>query len=155
CSPALMATPGRTAASVTRKAAKPTRAASPWKETTSSNSAASSAPPCSAAPPPGPAPNKLLRQGLFVGAPPRCEPVRYAFAPRGCSYNTGRARFLCRSTAPGANRPITHSHPRRVLLQYGVVPASFVGAPPPVRTGPSHIRTRRVLLQHEVGRFIC
>src|SRR5690606_33359895 len=159
-SPAAMAKPGRTAASTTRKAAKPTRAASPWKETTYSNSAASSAPPCSAAPPPGPAPNKPLRHGLFVGAPPdrrtaRCEPGGHTTAPGGGSDNTGRARFICRSTAPGANRPITHSHPRRVLLQYGVVPASFVGAPPPVRTGPSHIRTQRVLLQHEVGRLVC
>src|SRR5690554_5225601 len=48
-----------------------------------------------------------------------------------------------RSTAPGANRSSTHSHPRRVLLRHEAVAGSFVGAPPPVRTGPAHIRTRR------------
>src|SRR5690554_5046125 len=129
CNPAAMAKPGRTAAYTTRKAARPTRAALPWKETTYSNSAASSAPPCSAAPPPGPAPNKPLRHGLFVGAPPdrrtaRCEPGGHTFAPAGCSYNTRWAGLS-------------------------------VGAPPPVRTGPSRIRTQRVLLQHEVGRLVC
>src|SRR5690606_245530 len=43
-------------------------------------------------------------------------------------------RLVCRSTAPGANRPGTHSHPGRVLLQYGVVTGSSVGAPPDRRT---------------------
>src|SRR5690554_1985157 len=112
-----MAEPGRTAAYTTRKAARPTRAALPWKETTYSNSAASSAPPCSAAPPPGPAPNKPLRHGLFVGAPPRCEPGGHTFAP-------------------GAGAPTTRGGS-----------GLSVGAPPdrrtaPVRTGPAHIRTR-------------
>src|SRR5690606_15468022 len=75
-----------------------------WKETTYSNSAASSAPPCSAAPPPGPAPYKPLRQGLFVGAPPRCEPGGHTFAPgAGAPTVLGGASIICRSTAPGAN----------------------------------------------------
>src|SRR5690606_39554235 len=84
----------------------------------------------------------------------------------------GAGRFLCRSTAPGANRSSTYSHPVRVLLRYEVEAGVFVGAPPrcepgkhtfapgtgapttrgggrlvvgappPVRTGPAHIRTR-------------
>src|SRR5690606_39218822 len=41
----------------------------------------------------------------------------------------------CRSTAPGANRSGTHSHPRRVLLRYGVVAGVFVGAPPRCEPG--------------------
>src|SRR5690554_780522 len=141
CSPAAMAKPGRTVASTTRKAARPTRAALPWKETAYSNSAASSAPPCSAAPPPGPAPNKPLRQGLFVGAPPRCEPVRYAFAPgAGAPTVRGGDRFICRSTGPGANRPGTHSHPEGAPTIRGGSGLS-VGAPPDRRTArcePAH-----------------
>src|SRR5690554_2968530 len=66
-----------------------------------------------------------------------------SFAPgAGAPTTRGGGRFICRSTAPGANRSGTHSHPRRVLLRYGVEAGSFVGAPPPVRTGPAHIRTR-------------
>src|SRR5690606_3599983 len=44
----------------------------------------------------------------------------------------------CRSTALGANRASTYSHPGRVLLPRQVP----VGAPPSVRTGQAHIRTR-------------
>src|SRR5690606_36075032 len=104
-------------------------------------SAASSAPPCSAAPPPGPAPNKPLRHGLFVGAPPRCEPVRYAFAPgAGAPTVRGGDRFICRSTGPGANRPGTHSHPEGAPTIRGGSGLS-VGAPPDRRTArcePAH-----------------
>src|SRR5690554_3837068 len=164
CSPAAMAKPGRTAAYTTRKAARPTRAALPWKETTYSNSAASSAPPCSAAPPPGPAPNNPLRHGLFVGAPPRCEPGGHTFAPGGCSYNTRWAGLSVgappdRRTAPVRTGP---AHIRtRGGCSYDTRRTRFIcrstaGSPDrPVRTGPSHIRTRRVLLQHEVGRLVC
>src|SRR5690606_12025043 len=41
--------------------------------------------------------------------------------------------FVCRSTAPGANRAVTHSHPQGApTTQVG--PGSFVGAPPDRRT---------------------
>src|SRR5690606_16876294 len=74
---------------------------------------------------------------------PRCEPVRHTFAPgAGAPTIRGGGRCVCRSTAPGANRAGTHSHPARVLLRYEVVAGSCVGAPPPVRTGQAHIRTR-------------
>src|SRR5690606_6959309 len=72
-----------------------------------------------------------------------------SFAPgAGAPTTRGGGRFICRSTAPGANGAGTHSHPRRVLLRYEVVAGSCVGAPPdrrtaPVRTGQAHIRTRR------------
>src|SRR5690554_3873946 len=72
-----------------------------------------------------------------------------SFAPgAGAPTTRGGGRFICRSTAgspdrPGANGAGTHSHPRRVLLRYEVVAGVFVGAPPPVRTGQAHIRTRR------------
>src|SRR5690606_11876866 len=89
-----------------------------------------------------------VEAGVFVGAPPRCEPVKHTFAPEagaptirgagrvavgapppvrtgqahirtrgGCSYDTRWWLVCCRSTAPGANRSGTHSHPRRVLLR--------------------------------------
>src|SRR5690606_23059909 len=80
---------------------------------------------------------------LVVGAPPRCEPGKHTFAPEaGAPTIRGGGRCVCRSTALGANGAGTHSHPRRVLLRYGVEAGSFVGAPPPVRTGQAHIRTR-------------
>src|SRR5690606_38185456 len=73
--------------------------------------------------------------GSFVGAPP---PVRTGQAHirtrGGCSYDTRWWQACCRSTAPGANGAGTHSHPRRVLLRYGVVAGVFVGAPPDRRT---------------------
>src|SRR5690606_8234066 len=96
-----------------------------------------------------------------------------SFAPgAGAPTTRGGGRFICRSTAPGANRSGTHSHPGRVLLRYEVEAGVFVGAPPrtgpgkhafapgagattirgggrlvvgappPVRTGQAHIRTR-------------
>src|SRR5690606_9311487 len=79
----------------------------------------------------------LLRYGVeagsFVGAPPRCEPVRHAFAPEaGAPTTRGGGRCVRRSTAPGANRSGTYSHPGWVLLRYEVVAGVFVGAPPPV-----------------------
>src|SRR5690606_19673072 len=59
---------------------------------------------------------------VAVGAPPRCEPVRHIFAPgAGAPTIRGGGRCVCRSTAPGANRSSTHSHPARVLLRYEVV----------------------------------
>src|SRR5690606_10670230 len=59
-------------------------------------------------------------------------------------------RFMCRSTALGANGAGTHSHPGRVLLRYEVVAGVVVGAPPPVRTGQAHSHPRRVLLRYGV-----
>src|SRR5690606_34837277 len=56
--------------------------------------------------------------------------------------------FTCRSTAHGANRNQTepqnqpHSHPTRVLLRWIRGGEVCVGAPPSVRTGQAHIRTR-------------
>src|SRR5690606_40669520 len=63
-----------------------------------------------------------VEAGVFVGAPPRCERGRHTFAPEaGAPTTRGGGRFICRSTAPSANGAGTHSHPRRVLLRYGVV----------------------------------
>src|SRR5690606_17121154 len=56
--------------------------------------------------------------------------------------------FTCRSTAHGANRNRTkpqsqpHSHPTRVLLRWIRGGEVCVGAPPSVRTGQAHTRTR-------------
>src|SRR5690606_32437234 len=67
----------------------------------------------------------------------------HTFAPEaGAPTIRGGGRFICRSTALGANRSGTHSHPRRVLLRHEAVAGSFVGAPPPVRTGQARTRTR-------------
>src|SRR5690554_1709952 len=80
---------------------------------------------------------------FVVGAPPRCERGRHAFAPGAGAPTVRRWDWLCcRSTAsvrtgpaqstPHAGPP---SHPGRVLLRGGGGIGYFVGAPPRCERG--------------------
>src|SRR5690606_36015865 len=74
--------------------------------------------------------------GFVVGAPPRCERGRHAFAPgAGAPTVRGWVWFCCRSTAHGANGVGTHSHPGRVLLRVGGGIGFCCRSTAPVRTG--------------------